>query len=69
MNMDKRIPIEERGEVVAIFGQAQLVKTLGQKYVLKGGSAEDHAEAKEWISMFLHEAVVKKTNGSLADPG
>jgi hypothetical protein len=75
MNMYSRILIEEKGEVVAIFGEAKLVKTLPpspkryggrapKKYVLKGGSAEDHAEAKEWISLFLHEAVVKTTNES-----
>jgi hypothetical protein len=31
---------------------------------LKGGSAEHHVEAKEWISLFLHEAVVKKKSKS-----
>jgi hypothetical protein len=28
-------------------------------YELRGGSAADHANAKHWSSMFLHEAVVK----------
>ncbi len=45
-------------EVVAYFGQARLVKRLDAKFELRGGSHEDHSAAKEWISMFLHEAVL-----------
>jgi hypothetical protein len=59
MRIGHLILFKDQGEVIAIFGDAKLVKTLGQKYELRGGSAEDHTEAKEWISMFLHEAVVK----------
>jgi len=45
-----------REELVAAFGQAQLVRTPEGKYELKGGTAEDRLQAKEWISLFLHEA-------------
>jgi hypothetical protein len=45
-------------EVIAIFGQARLVKRLDGKLELVGGSADDHAEAREWVSMFLHEALI-----------
>ena len=51
-------PFKDEGEVVAIFGQARLVRYLDGKVQLLGGSAEDFTQAKEWISMFWHEAVV-----------
>ena len=50
----------DEGELVAGFGQARLVKTLDSKYELRGGSQEDRFAAREWISMFFHEAVVKE---------
>lgn len=45
-------------EVIAYFGDARLVKTLNCKYELRGGSNADRASAQEWISMFMHEAVL-----------
>jgi len=51
---------EDEGEVIAAFGQAKLVKYLNGKCELRGGSGEDLAAAKEWISMFWHEAVVRE---------
>src|SRR5208283_1128760 len=50
-------PFKDEGEVIAFFGQARLVKYLDGKVELLGGSAEDHTEAREWISMFWHEVV------------
>jgi hypothetical protein len=38
-------------EVIASWGQAQLIKYLDGKLELKGGSKEDRIEAREWISM------------------
>ena len=49
---------KDEGEVIAMFGQARLVKYLGGQVELQGGSAGDHTEAKEWISLFMHELVV-----------
>jgi hypothetical protein len=46
-------------EVIAVWGGAKLVKYLDGKLELRGGSKEDHADAREWISMFWHEAVVR----------
>ena len=46
------------GEVVARFGNAALIKHRDGKWQLKGGSHDDHLSAREWISLFLHEAVV-----------
>ena len=45
---------------VARFGQASLVKTQEGRYALRGGSKSDHIEARDWASMFLHEAVLRK---------
>ena len=44
-------------ELIATFGQAQLVRMLDGKSELRGGTAEDRQEAKEWISMFWQGAV------------
>ncbi len=33
-------------------------------FVLDGGSNDDRAEAREWISLFMHEAVIG-TNAAL----
>ncbi len=46
------------GELVAFFGQAKLVRRLDSRFELRGGSKEDRITAREWISLFLHEAVV-----------
>ena len=53
-------PFRDKGEVIASWGQAQLIKYLDGKVVLKGGSKEDRMEAREWISMFLNDAVVRE---------
>jgi len=49
---------KDDGEVIASFGQAQLVRYLDGRYELRGGSKEDRLTAKEWISMFCHDVVV-----------
>ena len=46
-------------EVIARFGKATLIKDAGGAWQLKGGSDEDRLSAREWISLFLHEAVVR----------
>ena len=60
MNMRNLIPefVRNDGEVIATFGHARLIKRLAGDYELVGGSKEDRAQALEWISMFMHEAVV-----------
>ena len=50
--------ILSEGEVIAYFGKARLVKRLDCKFELRGGSPEDLSAAKEWISLFMHEAVL-----------
>ena len=48
----------DEGETLATFGGARLVKKLNGKIELVGGSADDRVAAKEWASLFLHEATV-----------
>jgi len=47
-------------EVIAFFGKAKLVKTMDFKYELRGGSHDDRISAREWISLFFHDAAVKE---------
>ena len=56
-------PFIDEGEVVAAWGQAQLIKYLDGKVELKSGSKEDRLAAHEWISLFWHEAVVTEGSG------
>ena len=46
----------DEGETIAVFGDARLVKKLDGKIELIGGSRGDRAAAREWCSLFLHEA-------------
>jgi hypothetical protein len=51
---------KDEGEVMASWGEARLIKHLDGKLVLKGGSKEDRVAAREWISMFLNDVVVRE---------
>ena len=58
MNLNLLARIKQHdGELIASFGTARLVIQLNGKFQLLGGSAADRTEAKEWCSLFLHEAV------------
>ena len=50
----------DEGEVVASGGQAQLIKFLDGKLELRGGTKEDRMAAREWLSLFWHEAIVRE---------
>jgi hypothetical protein len=49
---------KDEGEVIARFGDARLLRFLDGKIELRGGSNEDQAAARKWMSMFWREAVV-----------
>ena len=51
---------KDEGEVIASFGDAQLIRFLDGKMELRGGSNNDRTAAREWMSMFWHEAVVSE---------
>jgi len=55
-NHATKLKIQPR--VVALFGRARLVRLRGAKYELRGASQSDLTAAKEWVSLFLHEAVI-----------
>jgi hypothetical protein len=40
-------PFKDEGEVMASWGEAQLIKYLNDKLVLTGGSKEDRIAARE----------------------
>ena len=58
MRLRHLFPERHEGEVIACFGDARLIKTREGNWELKGGSQDDHQEATEWISLFMHEVVV-----------
>jgi hypothetical protein len=55
-------PFTDEGRLVAMWGEARLIRYLDGKTELRGGSEQDRAEAREWLSMFWHEAVVDCTS-------
>jgi hypothetical protein len=61
MNQNFLPNFKGEGEVIAVWGEAKLVKRLDGKLELKGGSKEERGEAREWLSLFWHEAVVRES--------
>jgi hypothetical protein len=48
--------IETDGELIIRFGAGRLVRLTNGRLELRGGTPADHTAAKEWISLFHHEA-------------
>ena len=46
----------KEGKIVASFGAAKLIRHRDGRWELHGGSPGDHAAAREWCSLFQHEA-------------
>jgi hypothetical protein len=44
-------------KIIVTFGRAQLVRRANGGYALLGGSASEHAEAREWCALFAPEVV------------
>ena len=59
MNMKFFPRCDDKGEAVVVFGRAILVRHPDGKMELRGGSKDDRSDVKQWISMFMHEAVVR----------
>jgi len=55
-NLFIRVLLREKCRVIATFGQAQLVAASKGRLELRGGSPADRLAAREWISLFMHEA-------------
>jgi hypothetical protein len=49
-----------RERVVTWFGTAALIRRPDRSYELRGGTADDEAAAREWVALFLHEAVLAR---------
>jgi hypothetical protein len=45
-------------KTLAKFGTARLIQKSTGKIELVGGTVADRIAAKEWVSLFLHEATV-----------
>jgi hypothetical protein len=50
--------LKTQRRIVASFGRANLVRITGSNYELHDASPDDLTAAKEWVSLFLHEACV-----------
>jgi len=48
--------------LITTFGPAKLVSLPDGSTALRGGCAHDRTAAKEWISLFMHEAVPRFQN-------
>ena len=46
--------------LIARFGTGRLVHCDGTRYELRGGNDWDFAAAQEWVSHFLHEAIIDR---------
>jgi hypothetical protein len=51
-------------KLVACFGRAKLLSRADGRVELRGGTAADRTEAKEWISLFMHDAVPRIVPGN-----
>jgi hypothetical protein len=50
------------GQIITTFGRAKLVSLRNGSVELRGAEAEERTAAKEWISLFMHEAVPRFEN-------
>lgn len=53
---------------IASFGQAKLVTNATGRVRLLGGSPTDRAEAREWISLFFHDAILEHAPSAAPAP-
>lgn len=59
-NRTKSAQCRPTGRIITRFGRAQLVLFRNGSVRLCGGGRHEHTEAKEWVSLFMHEAVVRR---------
>ncbi|HUL50973.1 MAG TPA: response regulator, partial [Candidatus Nitrosotalea sp.] len=53
---EEHLPDPREGEITASFGSARLIRHEDGHWELQGGSHADQAAAREWCSIFQHEA-------------
>jgi hypothetical protein len=59
MNNRISLPVSRREKLITTFGRAKLIRLSNGATELRGGLAQDQTAAKEWISLFMHEAVLR----------
>ena len=47
-------------KVIASFGEAKLLADCAGRLEIRGGSKDDRLAAMEWISLFMHEAILRR---------
>jgi hypothetical protein len=47
------------GKIVVSFGEADLLRRANGRFELRGGTRSDRQDAREWVSLFKHEAAVE----------
>jgi hypothetical protein len=52
-----------RPNVIACFGSARLIERPDGRAELRGGGASQCTEAKEWLSLFEHQTVLRVASG------
>ena len=60
MQMDALRGNEDEVQVLAWFGEARVVRLRGGRTQIRGGGKLEQAEAREWASMFCHEAMLDR---------
>ncbi|MBC8003591.1 MAG: hypothetical protein H7X97_13480 [Opitutaceae bacterium] len=63
LNMRRFVVGFRAPRVVARFGPVRLVETRRGAFEVQGGAASDVVQAKEWISLFMHEATLRASPG------
>jgi hypothetical protein len=58
-NQIKQSNIGRNERLITTFGQARLVRLADGSTHLRGGQAQDQTMAKEWVSLFMHDAVLR----------
>jgi hypothetical protein len=56
--MKTRFGSEEPEPIIATFGRAKLVQARSGVFELRGGTAGDLIEAREWASLFMPEITI-----------
>ncbi len=54
--LDRTRRLRREEETIASFGAADLIRHPDGHWGLRGGSPDDHAAAREWSSLFQHDA-------------
>ena len=61
-NRIKSLFVRKSPRLITRFGRARLVFLPDGSVELQGAHAHDRTAAKEWISLFMHEAVPRFAN-------